>query len=139
MSNNPTEKMINPIPVVNSPRQFSYENGILVTRVIPGRAEGVLVVGPNSINPYHNVHGGALATLMDTVAGCCACSKGGSCVTSGCTMEFLRPANGSEIKCIATPKKMGKSLSVIQAELLNTDGAVVATGTYTFFMFPSKD
>ena len=29
MSNNSTEKMINPIPVVNSPRQFSYENGIL--------------------------------------------------------------------------------------------------------------
>ena len=54
-------------------------------------------------------------------------------------MEFLRPANGSEIKCIATPKKMGKSLSVIQAELLNTDGTVVATGTYTFFMFPSKE
>ena len=136
MSN--STEMINPIPVVNSPHQFSYENGILVTRVIPGRAEGVLVVGPDSINPYRNVHGGALATLMDTVTGCCACSKGGSCVTANCTMEFLRPANGSEIKCIATPKKMGKSLSVIQAELYNTDGSVVATGTYTFYMFPSK-
>lgn len=137
MANSKSE-MINPIPVVNSPHQFSYESGILVTRVIPGRAEGVLVVGSDSINPYHNVHGGALATLMDTVTGCCACSKGGSCVTANCTMEFLRPANGSEIHCVATPKKMGKSLSVIQAELYNTDGAVVATGTYTFYMFPDK-
>jgi acyl-coenzyme A thioesterase PaaI-like protein len=33
---------------------------------------------------------------------------------------------------------MGKSLSVIQAELYNTDGSVVATGTYTFYMFPAK-
>ena len=135
---NTKSEMINPIPVVNSPHQFSYENGILVTRVIPGRAEGVLVVGPDSINPYRNVHGGALATFMDTVTGCCACSKGGSCVTANCSMEFLRPANGSEIHCVATPKKMGKSLSVIQAELYNTDGAVVATGTYTFYMFPDK-
>lgn len=136
---NTKSEMINPIPVVNSPHQFSYESGILVTRVIPGRAEGVLVVGPDSINPYHNVHGGALATLMDTVTGCCACSKGGSCVTANCSMEFLRPANGSEIHCVAIPKKMGKSLSVIQAELYNTDGSVVATGTYTFYMFPDKN
>ena len=136
---NTKSEMINPIPVVNSPHQFSYETGILVTRVIPGRAEGVLVVGPDSINPYHNVHGGALATLMDTVTGCCACSKGGSCVTANCSMEFLRPANGSEIHCVAIPKKMGKSLSVIQAELYNTDGSVVATGTYTFYMFPDKN
>ena len=48
---NTKSEMINPIPVVNSPHQFSYENGILVTRVIPGRAEGVLVVGPDSVNP----------------------------------------------------------------------------------------
>ena len=78
--------------------------------------------------------GGALATLMDTVAGCCACSKGGHCVTSNCTMEFLRPAYGKKIYCEATPKKMGRSLSTIQVTLTNDSGDVVATGTFTFFM-----
>ena len=48
-------------------------------------------------------HGGALTTLADTVAGCCACSEGGSCVTSSFSMEFLRPATGSKIVCEATP------------------------------------
>ena len=130
----PLEK-IQPISsVVNQPHQFSYENGIYVTKVEPGRAEGVLEVGPDSINPHGKVHGGALATLADTVGGCCACSKGGLCVTSSSTMEFLRPADGPRIFCTATPKKMGYHLSVIQVELTNVSGETVATGTFTFFM-----
>ena len=124
------------VRTVNTPHQFSYENGILLTDVSPGYAKGELTVGPNSINPHGNVHGGALATLADTVSGCCACSKGGSCVTANCSMEFLRPATGAKIYCEATPKKMGRSLSVIQMVITNDKGAVVATGTYTFFMFP---
>lgn len=128
----------NPIHIVNRPHQFSHESGVTLTKVEPGYAEGVLEVGPNSINPYGNVHGGALATLTDTVSGCCACSKGGSCVTANCTMEFLRPATGPTITCVATPKKLGRTLSVIQSELRNAKGELVATGTYTFFMFPDK-
>ena len=119
---------------VNTPHQIAYENGILLTDVEPGYARGELTVGPNSINPHGNVHGGALATLADTVGGCCACSKGGSCVTANCTLEFLRPATGPRIVCEATPKKMGRTLSVIQVVLTNDQNVVVATGTYTFFM-----
>lgn len=122
------------VHTVNTPHQFSYENGILLTDVEPGYARGELTVGPNSINPHGNVHGGALATLADTVGGCCACSKGGSCVTANCTLEFLRPATGPRIVCEATPKKMGRTLSVIQVVLTNDQNVVVATGTYTFFM-----
>ena len=130
----PEEHNVAIIRAVNTPHQFSYENGILLTDVEPGYARGELTVGPNSINPHGNVHGGALATLADTVGGCCACSKGGSCVTANCTLEFLRPATGPRIVCEATPKKMGRTLSVIQVVLINDQNVVVATGTYTFFM-----
>ena len=100
----------------------------------PALPRGCWRWGPNSINPHGKVHGGALATLADTVGGCCACSKGGLCVTSSSTMEFLRPADGPRIFCTATPKKMGYHLSVIQVELTNVSGETVATGTFTFFM-----
>ena len=120
---------------VNTPHQFSYENGILLTHLEPGYAKGELTFGPNLINPMGNVHGGALATLADVVAGCCACSKGGRCVTANSSMEFLRPANTPKLYCEATPKKMGRSLSVIQFTITNDQDVVVATGTYTFFMF----
>ncbi len=119
---------------VNQPHQFSFENGMVVTHAEPGLVRGELTVNENSYNPHGIVHGGALTTLADTVAGCCACSKGGHCVTSNCTMEFLRPATGKKIFCVATPKKMGRSLSTIEVSLSNEENTVVATGTFTFFM-----
>lgn len=124
---------------VNAPHQFSFENGIRVTHLEPGLARGEMAVGPNSINPHGKVHGGALATLADVVCGSCACSKGGTCVTSGSTMEFLRPADGSRLFCEATPKKMGRTLSVIRFSITNDRDALVATGTFTFFMFEPEN
>ena len=118
---------------VNCPHQFSYENGIVVTHIEPGLTRGELHAGPDSINPHGMIHGGAMATLADTVGGCCACSTGGSCVTANSTMEFLRPALG-DLFCEATPKKLGRQLSVIQIVITDTRGKTVATGTFTFFM-----
>lgn len=54
-------------------------------------------------------------------------------------MEFLRPVDGDRITCTAVPKKEGQTLSVIQVELRNGAEALVATGTFTFFMFDRKD
>ena len=122
------------LDVVNTPHQFSYENGILVTHVEPGLARGELRAGPNSVNPHGIIHGGALATLADTVGGCCACSTGGNCVTASSTLEFLRPAYGEKIFCEATPKKLGRKLSVVQLVMTDTKDKVVATGTFSFFM-----
>ena len=121
------------LELVNRPNQFSYENGIRVTHVEPGLARGTLHAGPGSVNPHGMIHGGAMAALADTVAGCCACSAGGGCVTSSSTMEFLRPAQG-DLFCEATPKKLGRKLSVIQIVITDTRGTVAATGTFTFFM-----
>ena len=122
------------LQAVNASGQFSFENGITVTHIRPGYARGELRVGPNSLNPHGQVHGGALATLADTVGGCCACSKEVDCVTSSSSMEFLRPAGGGKIICEATPKKLGRSLSVIQVVLSDEKNVTVATGTFTFFM-----
>lgn len=121
------------LDVVNTAHQFSHENGIELTHVEPGLARGVLHAGPNSINPHGMIHGGAIATLADTVGGSCACSTGGICVTASSTMEFLRPAYG-DLFCEATPKKLGRKLSVIQVVITNCEGKSVATGTFTFFM-----
>ena len=119
--------------IVNSPHQFSYENGIVVTHIGPGLARGELHAGPNSVNPHGMIHGGAMAALADTVAGCCACSGGGSCVTVSSSMEFLRPARG-DLFCEAAPKKLGRQLSVVRVTITNREGKAVAAGTFTFFM-----
>lgn len=137
MDSNPLAQRL--MQALNQPHQFSYENGIRLTHVEPGLARGELVIGPNSINPHGNVHGGALATLADVVAGSCACSKGGRCVTANCSMEFLRPASSGTLFCEATPKKMGKTLSVIQMSIADEEGRLIATGTYTFFLLSEEN
>lgn len=119
--------------IINAPHQFNFENGIELTHVEPGLTRGILRAGPDSVNPEGHIHGGAIATLADTVAGCCACSTGGDCVTSSSSMEYLRPALG-DLFCEATPKKLGRNLSVIQVSITNTEGKMVAAGTFTFFM-----
>ena len=53
-------------------------------------------------------------------------------------MEFLRPAKGNKIFCHATPKKMGRSLAVIQVVLSDESEKVVATGTFSFYMSGTK-
>ena len=53
---------------------------------------------------------------------------------NGITVTHVEPASGKKIFCVATPKKMGRTLSVIQVVLTNDQDVVVATGTFTFFM-----
>ena len=122
--------------ILNRPGQFSYESGIFVTQARTGYAEGVLEVRPTSMNPHGTVHGGCLYTLADTVAGTAACAHGASCVTVSGTLEYLRPATGKTIRCVSTPKKQGRSLSVMQVVLTDEADRQVATGTFTFFMYP---
>ena len=119
--------------LINEKHQFNFANGITLTHAQPGLTRGVLRAGPYSVNPEGHIHGGAIATLADTVAGCCACSKGGDCVTSSSSLEYLRPATG-DLFCEATPKKLGRRLSVIQVVITDRLGKTVATGTFTFFM-----
>ena len=125
--------------IVNQPGQFSYENGIMLTESRPGYGEGILNILPHSRNPHGTVHGGCLYTLADTVAGSAACARGASCVTVSGTLEFLRPATGTRIRCVATPKKEGHTLTVMQVVLTNDSDAVVATGTFTFFLTELKN
>lgn len=118
---------------INAENMFNYENGIELTHVEPGLTRGVLRARPSSYNSEGRIHGGAIATLADTIAGCCACSKGGDCVTSSSSLEYLRAGQG-DLFCEATPKKLGRNLSVIQVVITDTAGKTVATGTFTFFM-----
>ena len=118
---------------VNNGSYFAPVNHIQITRLWEGRAEGVLEVHPDSLNPLGIVHGGALVTLADSVAGTAAFTTGRACVTLDCTMHYLSPAAGRRITCLATPKKTGKTILVYDTLLTDEEGNTVATGTYTFY------
>ena len=117
----------------NHPSHFAPLIGVVVTRIWDRKAEGYLDVTPDVLNPMGIVHGGAMGTLADTVAGCAAFTCGQVCVTLDCTMQYLAPGTGSRLFCRAEPKKLGKTILVYDIVITNDQGQMVATGTYTFF------
>lgn len=124
---------------INNPNLFNSHNGITVTAIGDGKAQGVLEVSPTSLNPHGTVHGGCLYTLADTVAGSAvAASCGGPCVTVSGTLEFLRPATGATVHCEASAKKLGSTICTMQVELTDQNHKVVATGTFIFMLVQSK-
>lgn len=119
---------------VNESGCFAPHNHIYVTELRDDHsASGVLEIQPSSLNPLGIVHGGALVTLADTVAGTAAYTTGKTCVTLDCSMQYLAPAMGKRIFCKAIPRKLGRTILVYDTELTDDAGKLVAIGTYTFF------
>lgn len=118
----------------NRPELFAGANHIRLTKVSRDYAEGELEIVPASLNPLGIVHGGCLATLADTVAGSAVYAGCRACVTLGCSMNYLAPATGKKIKCVATPQKQGATICVYDCLLTNDKGETVASGTFTFYV-----
>ena len=110
---------------------FSYENGIRITMVGNGCAEGEMQIASSHMNPLGIVHGGVMCTLMDQVAGVAACSHGSTCRTINCEVRFLAPGVEGKLHASANAIRMGGSLAVIGVEVCDDHGTLCAEGTYT--------
>ena len=118
---------------VNSGPYFGPRSGAMVTFAGGGEAEGELIIRPETRNPMGVVHGGALFTLADTVAGTAAFTTGRNCVTLDSSMQFLSAARGDKVRCVAKPKKAGRTIMVYEISITDSEERLVATGIFTFF------
>ena len=118
---------------VNSGPYFGPRSGAMVTFAGGGEAEGELIIRPETRNPMGGVHGGALFTLADTVAGTAAFTTGRNCVTLDSSMQFLAAARGDKVRCVARPKKTGRTIMVYEISITDSEERLVATGIFTFF------
>ena len=124
---------------MNERGHFSSNSNIRIEKLGEGYAEGVLDIHPENLNMLGIVHGGCLATLADTVAGMGVIASGYVAVTVTYCLNFLRPATGNQIRCIATAEKMGKTLGVMRVELFNDTSKPVAAGSFTFCLTEPLD
>ena len=74
--------------LTNQPHQFSYESGVEVTHVAPGRAEGVVV----SVTIRELLDGRSKISVrsnpeVDACAICAVYGGGGHKMASGCTLD----------------------------------------------------
>ncbi|HWH01662.1 MAG TPA: PaaI family thioesterase [Pilimelia sp.] len=80
------------------------------------------------------LHGGALSTLCDAVAGVCAylnLPPGARTATAELKVHFLRPVLAGAVTAAARPLHVGPTVIVLQAEALDDAGHRVAFATQT--------
>jgi uncharacterized protein (TIGR00369 family) len=79
------------------------------------------------------VHGGILATALDTAACFAAIAATGvDCSTLDLRCDYLRPAIDERFLARGTPLRTGKRLAWADATITTLDGRVVAAGRGTF-------
>jgi 1,4-dihydroxy-2-naphthoyl-CoA hydrolase len=81
------------------------------------------------------LHGGALMTLADAAGGWCAFlnlpdGAGGTATVTSAT-NFLRPVTAGHVDAVARPLNLGRTVLVIDTELLDAAGRLVARVTQT--------
>ena len=119
---------------VNNPERFMGKNGIRIIEIGEGWARGEMENTKATQNPLGGLHGGALSTLADAVAATSLTSLGPrGRVTLHNTMDYLRLAAPGPVTCESRVRKTGKTIAVCEATILDSTGAEVAIGTFTFF------
>ena len=85
-------------------------------------------------NSRGDMHGGAIATLLDVGLSCAARAHDPArfgVVTVDLTIHYVAPA-ASDVICTAVCEKRGKSLSFVRGELRNDAGELLGMATGTF-------
>lgn len=107
-----------------------------LTEVAEGRAVFVGRPGAGHLNPMGGVHGGWIATLLDSAAGC-AChstlAPGESYVSAEIKASFLRGlrADSGEVRVEGTVLHRGRRMALTEARMTDAQGRLVAHATST--------
>ena len=87
-------------------------------------------------NPFGTVHGGIIATLLDsamTVAVVTVLPDGATTTTLGLEVKYLRPVavDAGELRAEGVVVHAGRRVATAEGRLLDSDGRLLATATTT--------
>jgi uncharacterized protein (TIGR00369 family) len=92
-------------------------------------------------NPLGTMHGGVLATLLDSAAGCAVHTTlpaGVGYTSLDLTTKFLRPVTlkSGRLRCEGTVLSRGSRIALAQAQVFDGQGRLVAHATSSCLIFP---
>lgn len=92
-------------------------------------------------NIYGDVHGGALYSVADNLAGIAAASCGYYVTTVNGSIQYLKAVRGLEcVRCEAKVIKAGKTISSVHVDIRDEEGNLYNTAEFTYFnLKPKKD
>ncbi len=84
------------------------------------------------LNPAGTLHGGVLATLVDTAMGLAVFRGDNAPVTIEMKVTYLEPAKPGVLLVEALVRKRGRRITIVEAEITQDDELVAhAIGTFT--------
>jgi uncharacterized protein (TIGR00369 family) len=119
---------------------FVRHMGMRVTGLAWGRATFEMTAATFRLQPFGVVHGGNIATLIDT-ATFWACflsmdSDEDGLTTVDLKLNYLAPARAEALRCTGTLIKAGRTLSYAEAAVVTADDRLIAHGTSTLMRLP---
>lgn len=117
---------------------FTEHNFIRLESVEPDRVAYRLDIRPESRNPFGMVHGGALYTLADDAAGGAAHTDGRHYVTQHGDLHFLDNRAHGTIRAAGRVRHRGRSTVLVDVEITDEAGALLATGAFSYFCVDRK-
>ncbi|HZJ26267.1 MAG TPA: PaaI family thioesterase [Acidimicrobiia bacterium] len=109
--------------------------GMRLDRFEPGSLWASLDVRPELLTPFGNLHGGAMAALVDHALGCVLyphMARGQWAATTEFKLNYLNPVSSGTLVAEATIVNLTRRSAVVRIDVRNGDRAVaVAQGTVT--------
>ena len=109
--------------------------GMELQEVRPGYARAVLPALEQNQNHLGGIHGGALFTLADTVAGAACLAHGKMATTVDADIHYLAPVAGDcNVICEATEVRQGRTVGVYDVIIHDGAGKSFVKATFTYYI-----
>jgi len=111
----------------------------------PGAVAVEMPVEADAMNASGNLHGGAIATLVDVAAGACAARASGfdplrqSLVTADLHVRYLGRPKGDTVRAEARVMRSGRMLIVVEVRVLDPLDNVIAAADFSAMVVPRRD
>ena len=119
--------------LVNEQNGFLKHNDIIILESNEKTSKVKMNISENSLNPYGIVHGGLIFSMGDTVMGITIRSTGRDAVTLDGTINYLKPGKGKYLIATSEVIKVGKTTSVLMANIYNDKNELIAIMSATYY------
>ena len=111
---------------------FAVELGIEIDAASPQEVVGRMAWAPERCTAGGVLHGGALMSLADSLGGVCAflnLPQGAATATISSSTTMMRAVREGEVTGTSRPLHVGRSVIVVQTEVRDGEGRLVASVT----------
>lgn len=138
---NPNPEYIRELINIVNTSPFPDHMSMKLVSIAIDRASVDLETARCHLQPYGNVHGGVVATLIDTAtfwAAFVRIPEDAGLVNIDLKLNYLKPVQKGILRAEGIAIRSGKSISYAESKILDAHGELIAHGTSTLMTLPGK-